>query len=77
MADIVRELEDALIIETNASEYMKSIDSLGGYSLVGSNCFSIDLEKKITVPPPAPTPPELSPTNTQAMAPPESRQQIG
>ncbi|KAG5241030.1 nodulation receptor kinase [Salix suchowensis] len=35
MADIVRELEDALIIENNASEYMKSIDSLGGYSLGG------------------------------------------
>ncbi|XP_027076638.1 nodulation receptor kinase [Coffea arabica] len=36
MADIVRELEDALIIENNASEYMKSIDSFGGstrYSL--------------------------------------------
>ncbi|XP_027190799.1 nodulation receptor kinase-like [Cicer arietinum] len=30
MVDIVRELEDALIIENNASEYMKSIDSLGG-----------------------------------------------
>ncbi|KAF2283854.1 hypothetical protein GH714_016539 [Hevea brasiliensis] len=30
MADIVRELEDALIIENNASEYMKSIDSIGG-----------------------------------------------
>lgn len=37
MADIVRELEDALIIENNASEYMKSIDSFGG-----SNRFSID-----------------------------------
>nr|GMD50013.1 nodulation receptor kinase-like [Ipomoea batatas] len=37
MADIVRELEDALIIENNASEYMKSIDSFGG-----SNRFSIE-----------------------------------
>ncbi|CAI9752965.1 unnamed protein product [Fraxinus pennsylvanica] len=30
MADIVRELEDAFIIENNASEYMKSIESFGG-----------------------------------------------
>ncbi|PKA45608.1 putative protein phosphatase 2C 55 [Apostasia shenzhenica] len=30
MADIVRELEDALIIENNASEYMRSIESFGG-----------------------------------------------
>lgn len=41
MSAIVRELEDALIIETNASEYMKSIDSLGG-----SNRFSIVLDRK-------------------------------
>lgn len=41
MANIVRELEDALIIETNASEYMKSIDSIGG-----SNRFSIILDRK-------------------------------
>ena len=38
MGDIVRELEDAFIIENNASEYMKSIDSI--YSLGGSNRFS-------------------------------------
>lgn len=37
MVDIVRELEDALIIENNASEYMKSIDSFGG-----SNRYSIE-----------------------------------
>ena len=44
ISDIVRELEDALIIENNASEYMKSIDSI--YSLGGSNRFSIVMEKK-------------------------------
>ncbi|KAF5738052.1 hypothetical protein HS088_TW13G00946 [Tripterygium wilfordii] len=66
MADIVRELEDALIIENNASEYMKSIDSLGGYSLAGSNRFSI------VIPPTLPQV-EPSPINTQALAPPEPR----
>lgn len=44
MEDIVREIEDALIIETNASEYMKSIDSLGG-----SNRFSIVLDRKNSI----------------------------
>lgn len=44
MVDIVRELEDALIIENNASEYMKSIDSFGG-----SNRYSI--ERPIGIPP--------------------------
>ncbi|KAJ9177458.1 hypothetical protein P3X46_012676 [Hevea brasiliensis] len=73
MADIVRELEDALIIENNASEYMKSIDSIGGYSLGGSNRFSIVTDKKNVIPPPTPTPTEPSPINTQAMAPPEPR----
>lgn len=29
MTDIVRELEDALIIENNAAEYMRSIESIG------------------------------------------------
>lgn len=71
MADIVRELEDALIIENNASEYMKSIDSL--YSLGGSNRYSIVMEKKNPIPPPPPTPTEPSPINTQSMAPPEPR----
>nr|CAD22012.1 nodulation receptor kinase [Vicia hirsuta] len=42
MVDIVRELEDALIIENNASEYMKSIDSLGG-----SNRYSIVMDKRV------------------------------
>nr|ALJ03415.1 symbiosis receptor-like kinase [Aeschynomene evenia var. serrulata] len=41
MADIVRELEDALIIENNASEYMKSIESQG------SNRYSIIIEKRM------------------------------
>ncbi|KAJ6739833.1 hypothetical protein OIU79_000061 [Salix purpurea] len=67
MADIVRELEDALIIENNASEYMKSIDSLGGYSLGGSNRFSIPTDKK-ALSPPAPTPPDPPPIKTQALA---------
>ncbi|KAJ8545935.1 hypothetical protein K7X08_018518 [Anisodus acutangulus] len=44
IADIVRELEDALIIENNASEYLKSLDSFGG-----SNRFSI--ERSIVLPP--------------------------
>ncbi|KAB1998408.1 hypothetical protein ERO13_D12G080401v2 [Gossypium hirsutum] len=70
MEDIVRELEDALIIENNASEYMKSIDSI--YSLGGSNRFSIVMEKKIVVPP-TPTASEPSTTNPQTMAPPEPR----
>ncbi|CAN1184393.1 Nodulation receptor kinase [Linum perenne] len=70
MADIVRELEDALIIENNASEYMKSIDSIGTYSLGGSNRFSITMDRKPSVlPAPPPTPPEPSPDNAQAMAP--------
>nr|ADB97921.2 symbiosis receptor kinase SymRK [Arachis hypogaea] len=42
MDDIVRELEDALIIENNASEYMKSIDSLGG-----SNRYSFVMDKRV------------------------------
>lgn len=73
MTDIVRELEDALIIENNASEYMRSIDSIGGYSLGGSNRFSIVMEKKNILPPPPPTPTEPSPQNTQSLAPPEPR----
>uniref|UniRef100_A0A0E0ED89 Protein kinase domain-containing protein n=1 Tax=Oryza meridionalis TaxID=40149 RepID=A0A0E0ED89_9ORYZ len=40
MEDVVRELEDALIIENNASEYMRSIESTG---TLGSNRYlSID-----------------------------------
>nr|XP_048334843.1 nodulation receptor kinase-like [Ziziphus jujuba var. spinosa] len=64
MADIVRELEDALIIENNASEYMRSIESSG------SNHFSMVFEKRI-VPPPTPT--ETSPILTQNLPPPEPR----
>ncbi|XP_072952054.1 nodulation receptor kinase-like isoform X3 [Typha angustifolia] len=45
MADIVRELEDALIIENNASEYMRSIESIGG-----SNRF-LSLERRMLVAP--------------------------
>ncbi|CAI0430874.1 unnamed protein product [Linum tenue] len=67
MPDIVRELEDALIIENNASEYMKSLDSIGGYSLGGSNRFSIAMKPPV-LPPPPPTPPEPSPVNPQSMA---------
>lgn len=70
MEDIVRELEDALIIENNASEYMKSIDSI--YSLERSNRFPVVMEKKIVVPP-TPTALEPSTTNPQTIAPLEPR----
>ncbi|KAK9110953.1 hypothetical protein Scep_018472 [Stephania cephalantha] len=62
MEDIVRELEDALIIENNASEYMKSIDSFGG-----SNRFP-SIEKKITLPV-TPSSTEPSPILTQGLPP--------
>ncbi|KAL8044714.1 hypothetical protein ABFX02_08G063500 [Erythranthe guttata] len=52
MANIVRELEDAFIIENNASEYMKSIESFGG-----SNRYSV--ERPIVIPP-TPIPTEIS-----------------
>ncbi|KAL5556683.1 hypothetical protein UlMin_038919 [Ulmus minor] len=64
MADIVRELEDALIIENNASEYMRSIESFSG---------SIIMERKIAALPSTPTPTEASPILTQNLAPPEPR----
>lgn len=66
MADIVRELEDALIIENNASEYMKSIDSLGG-----SNRYSIVLEKRIFIQPPPTI--ETSTIETQSSSTPKPR----
>lgn len=66
MADIVRELEDALIIENNASEYMRSIESFGG-----SNRYSMIIDKRI-LQPPIPSPTEPSPVN-EALAPPEPR----
>ncbi|KAK4585031.1 hypothetical protein RGQ29_022624 [Quercus rubra] len=69
MIDIVRELEDALIIENNASEYMKSIDSL---TTSNSNRFSLVLDKRILIPPIS-TPTETSPTMTQAPSPPQPR----
>lgn len=62
MADIVRELEDSLIIENNASEYMRSIES------TGSNRFSIIMDRRI--PPPSPSEPS---TILTQMAPPEPR----
>ncbi|XP_068314950.1 nodulation receptor kinase-like [Pyrus communis] len=62
MMEIVRELEDALIIENNASEYMRSIESSG------SNRFSMVMERRI----PPPTPSEPSSILSQ-MAPPEPR----
>ncbi|KAI4382084.1 hypothetical protein MLD38_008090 [Melastoma candidum] len=68
MADILRELEDALIIENNASEYMKSIDSFGG-----SARFSIVIEKKAVLPPIPAEGAELSPFNSQPLAPPAPR----
>ncbi|KAL7231547.1 hypothetical protein ACSBR2_009734 [Camellia fascicularis] len=66
MADIVRELEDALIIENNASEYMKSIDSFGG-----SNRFSIERTSVLPVLS-TPTSTEPSPILSQP-APPQPR----
>ncbi|KAI7739365.1 hypothetical protein M8C21_010708, partial [Ambrosia artemisiifolia] len=63
MTDIVRELEDALIIENNASEYMKSLDSFGG-----SNRFSIErpiFNIPLPLPTPTPTPSEPSSLLTQ------------
>lgn len=63
MVDIVRELEDALIIENNASDFMKSL------SFGVSNCFSI--ERQIVHPPTA-TPTEESPYPSQP-APPQPR----
>ncbi|KAK1433192.1 hypothetical protein QVD17_10100 [Tagetes erecta] len=66
MIDIVRELEDALIIENNASEYMRSMDSFGG-----SNRYSI--ERPIAILPlPTPTPSEPSSLLSQP-APPQPR----
>ncbi|KAK1267916.1 Nodulation receptor kinase [Acorus gramineus] len=56
---IVRELEDALIIENNASEYMRSIDSAGG-----SNRF-LSIDRKVFAPtltPTEPSPVVLQPT---------------
>ncbi|KAK9990911.1 hypothetical protein SO802_025896 [Lithocarpus litseifolius] len=69
MTDIVRELEDALIIENNASEYMKSIDSL---TKSNSNRFSLVLDKRILIPSIS-TPTETSPIMTQAPSPPQPR----
>ncbi|KAI3726410.1 hypothetical protein L1987_66207 [Smallanthus sonchifolius] len=66
MTDIVRELEDALIIENNASEYMKSMDSFGG-----SNRFSIE-RPIVILPLPTPTPSEPSSLLSQP-APPQPR----
>ncbi|PKI42079.1 hypothetical protein CRG98_037532 [Punica granatum] len=45
MSDIVRELEDALIIENNASEYMKSIDSFGACSAI--RCLLVSSVKQM------------------------------
>ncbi|KAL1810047.1 hypothetical protein ACET3Z_027037 [Daucus carota] len=66
MVDIVRELEDALIIENNASEYLKSMDSLGG-------SYRFSIERTIIIPPtPTPTETETSPILSQP-APPQPR----
>ncbi|KAF5454335.1 hypothetical protein F2P56_024008 [Juglans regia] len=69
MANIVRELEDALIIENNASEYMKSIDSLGTSN---SNRFSVVMDKRIALPPMS-TPSEPLSIMTQQPSPPQPR----
>ncbi|WJX61770.1 hypothetical protein P8452_46828 [Trifolium repens] len=65
MVDIVRELEDALIIENNASEYMKSIDSLGG-----SNRYSIVMDKRAL---PSTTSTTESTITTQTLSHPQPR----
>lgn len=65
MVDIVRELEDALIIENNASEYMKSIDSLGG-----SNRYSIVMDKRAL---PSATSTAESTITTQTLSHPQPR----
>lgn len=65
MVDVVRELEDALIIENNASEYMKSIDSLGG-----SNRYSIVIEKRVL---PSTSSTAESTITTQALSHPQPR----
>ncbi|CAJ2647289.1 unnamed protein product [Trifolium pratense] len=65
MVDIVRELEDALIIENNASEYMKSIDSLGG-----SNRYSIVMDKRAL---PSTTSTAESTITTQTLSHPQPR----
>lgn len=43
MEDVLRELEDALIIENNASEYMRSIESTG---TLGSNRY-LSMDRKV------------------------------
>ncbi|KAL6012718.1 hypothetical protein ACLOJK_003207 [Asimina triloba] len=74
MADIIRELEDALIIENNSSEYMKSIESLGGSNRYNSiDRKAIPLPIIPTPPEPSPTPTEPSPIFSQNMAPPQPR----
>lgn len=62
MEEIVREIEDALIIESNASEYMRSIDSLGGSNRFYSTAVAV-----------TPAPSEPPPDPPQTMAPPEPR----
>ena len=57
MEDVVRELDDALIIENNASEYMKSIESLGS-----SNRYSNVSDKRVA-PPSSSSTPESSTIN--------------
>lgn len=69
MANIIRELEDALIIENNAYEYMKSIDSFGTSN---SNRFSFVMDKRIALPPTS-TPSEPSSIMTQRPSPPQPR----
>ncbi|KAI3992973.1 hypothetical protein MKX01_009716 [Papaver californicum] len=67
MSVIVRELEDALIMEINASEHMKSIHSFGG-----PHRWSF-ADKKIVLSAPTTSTTEPSPIISQAMASPEPR----
>ncbi|KAJ0982654.1 hypothetical protein J5N97_010909 [Dioscorea zingiberensis] len=69
MTDIVRELEDALIIENNASEYMRSIESIGIGG--GGSSRYLSMERKPL--PPIPSPIEPSPAYCQILTAPQPR----
>ncbi|KAM0952008.1 putative protein kinase RLK-Pelle-LRR-I-1 family [Dioscorea sansibarensis] len=71
MTDIVRELEDALIIENNASEYMRSIESIGigGVGNGSSRYFSVERKPL----PPIQSPIEPSPGYCEILTAPQPR----
>lgn len=59
MTDIVRELEDALIIENNVAEYMRSIESIGIGGVGNGSSRYLSCERKPL--PPIQNPIEPSP----------------